>query len=167
MSNIIQVCIENSAGSKIKNIHDEKTFDFKGSIRVARAYPFPYGFILGTTSEDGGNLDCFVLTNRTLHRGDVVACSVMGLMEQFEDGKPDHNILATLVGESVALTKSVKLELKEFVAEVFNTLDEDTGVRLTSSEIQDYLDGIAQRLKSKKIGTGKFLDVVAALSLIE
>ncbi|MFC1847648.1 inorganic diphosphatase [Chloroflexota bacterium] len=167
MSNIIQVFIENPAGSRTKNIHDEKTLEFKGSIPVAQAYPFPYGFILDTTSEDGGNLDCFVLTNHSLHRGDVVACSVVGLMEQYEDGKPDHNILATPVGESVALTESVKSELKVFVTEVFSVLGEDMDVRLSGGEVMDYLDEVAQRLKSKNITAGEFLDVAPALSLIK
>lgn len=82
------------------------------SIPVLGPTPFPYVFILGTTSDDGDNLDCFVLTDRELRKGDVVACSVAGLMEQFEDDKRDINILATLQGESVALTKSMKSELK-------------------------------------------------------
>ncbi|HEY41907.1 MAG TPA: hypothetical protein G4O18_08665 [Dehalococcoidia bacterium] len=167
MSDIIQVFIENPAGSRTKNIHNEKTLELKGSIPVTRAYPFPYGFILGTTNEDGGNLDCFVLTNRVLRRGDVVACSVVGLMEQFEDGEPDHNILATLVDESVALTESMKSKLKKFVTEVFSELGEDVDVRPSGSEVPDYLDGMVQRLKSKKITPGEFLDVAPALSLIK
>jgi inorganic pyrophosphatase len=167
MSNIIQVFIENPAGSRAKNIHDEKTLEFKGSIPVARAYPFPYGFILGTTSEDGGNLDCFVLTNRALRRGDVVACSIVGLMEQFEDGALDHNILAALEGESASVTESVKSKLKKFVTEVFSELGEDVDVRPSGSKVPDYLDGVVQRLKSKKITPGEFLDVAPALSLIK
>lgn len=39
MSNIIQVFIENPAGSKIKNIHDENTLEFTRSIPVARPTP--------------------------------------------------------------------------------------------------------------------------------
>ena len=143
MSNIIQVFIENPAGSRTKNIHDEKTLELKDSIPVARAYPFPYGFILGTTNEDGDNLDCFVLTDRALRRGDVIACSVMGLIEQFEDGKQDHKILATLAGESVALTESVKSELKVFVTQVFSDQP------------------------GKSISVGEFLDVASALNLIK
>ena len=163
MSNIIQVFIENPAGSRIKNIHDEKTLEFKGSLQVARAYPFSYGFILDTTSEDGCNLDCFVLTSRALRRGEVVDCSVVGLMEQFEDGEQDHNILATLVGESVALTESMKSELRVFVTEVFSEMD----MPPSGGKVQDYLYEKAQRLKSKEITTGEFLDVASALSLIE
>ena len=84
-----------------------------------------------------------MLTNRALGRGDVVACSVVGLMEQLEDGKQDHNILAALVGESVLLTESVKSELKSFVTHVF---DNQIG---------------------KSIDVGEFLDVAEALGLIE
>jgi inorganic pyrophosphatase len=162
VSNTIQVFIENPAGSRIKNVHDEKTMEFKGSVPVARAYPLPYGFILGTTSEDGGNLDCFVLTDRILHRGDIVDCSVVGLMEQFEDGKPDHNILAMLEGESETLTESMKSELKVFVTKVFSEVD----VRPSGGDVQDLYEK-AQRLKIKKINTGEFLGVAPALSLVK
>ncbi len=143
MSNTITVFIENPAGSRTKNIHDEKTLEFKGSMPVARAYPFPYGFILGTTNEDGDNLDCFVLTKSALRRGDVIACSVVGLMEQIEDGKQDNKILAALVGESVALTESVKSELTVFVNHVF---DDQSG---------------------KSINVGEFSGVAPALNLIK
>jgi len=87
-------------------------------------------------------------------------------MEQFEDGTPDHNVLATLAGESVALTESVKSELRAFVAEVFSALGEDAGVRLSGGKVQDYLNGVAQRLRSKRISAGEFLDVASTLNLI-
>ncbi len=142
MSEIIHVFIENPAGVKTKHIYDEKTLEFKRSMPVARAYPFPYGFILNTTNADEDNLDCFVLTNRALKRGEVVECSVLGLMEQLEDGKQDNNILATPVGESTALTEAVKSELKVFVTEVFSNQP------------------------GKTINAGEFLGVAPALSLI-
>ena len=110
---------------------------------VARAYPFPYGFILGTTNEDGDNLDRFVLTKRTLSRGDVIACFVAGLMEQIEDNKQDNKILAIPVGESAALTESVKSELTVFVTHVF---DNRSG---------------------KSIKVGEFLGIAPALNLIK
>ena len=163
MSDVIKVFIENPGGTNIKNIHDEKTLEYKGSIQVARPYPFPYGFILGTTSEDGGNLDCYVLTHRVLSRSSVVDCLVLGLMEQFEDGKSDHNILATPTGEVMTLTESMKSELRVFVAEVFSK----TEVCPSSEEMQDFLYKKAKRLKSKKINAGKFLGIVPARRLIK
>jgi len=147
----------------MKNIHDEKTLEFKGSILVARAYPFPYGFILDTTNEDGGNLDCFVLTNRPLNRGDIVSCSVVGLMEQFEDGEPDHNVLATFVGESVPLTESMKSKLRVFVSKVFSEME----VNPSGGDVPDYLYEKARCLKNKKIKAGKYSGIAPALSLIK
>jgi hypothetical protein len=40
-------------------------------------------------------------------------------------------------------------------------------VRPSGSKVPDYLDGVVQRLKSKKITPGEFLDVAPALSLIK
>jgi inorganic pyrophosphatase len=54
----MKVFIQNEAGSFIKHAHDEKTLEPRGATRVSRAYPFPYGFILGTTADDGLNVDC-------------------------------------------------------------------------------------------------------------
>ena len=49
----MKVFIQNEAGSFVKHSHDEKTLERKREERVSGAYPFPYGFILGTTAEDG------------------------------------------------------------------------------------------------------------------
>ena len=84
----------------MKHIHNEKTLELKSTTRVSRAYPFPYGFVLDTTGEDGDNVDCFVLTDRPLHTRDIVECEALALMEQIEDGEVDHKILAHMAGES-------------------------------------------------------------------
>ncbi len=58
----LKVYIQNEAGSNLKHYHNEKTLILKRTVEVSRPYPFPYGFILDTTSADGLNLDCFVIT---------------------------------------------------------------------------------------------------------
>jgi inorganic pyrophosphatase len=116
----MRVFIQNESGSLIKNYHDEKTLQFQRSAKVSRAYPFPYGFILNTSTEDGLNVDCFVLTSAALKTGQIVACEPLGLMEQFEDGKEDHNVLAALENETIALDEAKKLALIEFVNHVFD-----------------------------------------------
>ncbi len=96
----IRVFVQNEAGSKRKNYHDEKTLAFRHSRIVSHAYPFPYGFVIGTTAPDGGGVDCFVITDRELLTGQIIECEPIGLMEQVEDAVEDHNVLARLVGES-------------------------------------------------------------------
>jgi inorganic pyrophosphatase len=95
----MRVFVENPAGLAIKHHHAEKSLEFLGTTAVSRAYPYPYGFVLGTTSEDGDNVDCFIVTSTRLSRGDIVECHSIGLMEQLEDGLVDHNVLAALSGE--------------------------------------------------------------------
>jgi len=122
LSELIVVFIENEAGTNVKNLHDEVSLRHTGTLRVARAYPYPYGFVVNTTNEDGDGLDCYVLTERALRRGDLVECEPIGLMEQLEDGVPDHNVLAVLPGEPKLVNDVVRRELTEFVSHVFDDI---------------------------------------------
>ncbi|MBP1632244.1 MAG: Inorganic pyrophosphatase [Acidobacteria bacterium] len=96
----IRVFIENTAGSNLKHHHDEETLTLLRVERVSGAYPFPYGFVPGTSAPDGDAVDCFVVTARPLQTGDLVACEPFALMEQMEAGVVDHNLLAVLAGEA-------------------------------------------------------------------
>ena len=118
----MRVFIENEAGSHTKHLHDEKTLELRGSRRVARPYPFPYGFVLNTQAEDGDNVDCFVLTLRPLKRGQLVECEPVALMEQMEDNQQDHNVLAVMPGEHAGVTPEVQQRLREFVSHVFEDI---------------------------------------------
>ncbi|HEX2216430.1 MAG TPA: inorganic diphosphatase, partial [Xanthobacteraceae bacterium] len=115
----MRVFIENEAGSRIKNTFDERTLARVGTAEVSRAYPYPYGFVLGTRSGDGDAVDCFVLTRTPLKSGTIAQCLAVGLLEQVEDGETDHKVLALLPGESVGLNGAVLAQLTDFVSGVF------------------------------------------------
>lgn len=140
---LIKVFIENEAGSNKKNLYDEKTLEYRKTVTVSREYPYPYGFILNTTSGDGDNLDCFVLTEKRLRTGDIVECEPIGVLLQREDDEEDNNILAVLKDENIALDEEVKEKLKEFIRHVFN------------------------HTKGKKIEVGDFLEKETAINLIQ
>lgn len=116
----MKVFIENETGSDQKNLFIEKTLEYKKTITVSRKYPFPYGFILGTTSGDGDNIDCFVITDKQLKTGQIIECEPIGIMEQIEDEKEDHNILAKLNEEEVSISFDIREKLTEFVSHVFD-----------------------------------------------
>ncbi len=146
------VFIENEAGSDQKNLYNEKTLKYKKTVTVSRKYPYPYGFILDTTSGDGDNLDVFVITNKKLKSGQVVECEPIGLMEKIEmtwdEAKgnveeEDNNVLAFFPDEEVEIDDSVKEKLREFVMHVFD------------------------HLPNKKVRVGDFLDEDVALEYIE
>jgi inorganic pyrophosphatase len=139
----MKVFIQNEAGSLVKHSHNEKTLALLGEQRVSRAYPFPYGFILDTTADDGDNVDCFVLTREEFRTGQIVECEAVGLMEQIEDGEIDHNVLAVPNGESFHLSSESKQTLIDFVNHVF-----------------DHIPG-------KSIQTGEFRDSKAAIHYVK
>lgn len=148
----MKVFIENEAGSNQKNFYNEKTLEYKKTVTVSRKYPYPYGFILDTTSGDGDNLDCFIITDKELRSGQVVECEPVGLMEQIETAwgkskggieEEDHNVLAILSSEEIEIDDRVKKKLRDFVSHVFD------------------------HLPNKKVRVGNFLDVDSALQYIK
>jgi len=122
----MKVFIENEAGSSEKNIFNEKALEYKKTHIVSAPYPFPYGFVLDTTSGDGDNLDCFVLTNKPLSSREVVDVEPIGMFEQIEDGKEDHKVLAVLNGEDWPIDKATENVLRKFIEEVFSLLPDKT-----------------------------------------
>ncbi len=139
----IKVFVQNEAGSNLKNYHDEKTLAFQFAKHVSRPYPFPYGFVIGTTAQDGCNLDCYVITRRDIRTATIMECEPVGLMEQFEDGIEDHNVLAVPVGESAEVTETIQKTLVEFVENVF------------------------RHVKDKQIRAGRFLSAAEAKAHIQ
>lgn len=149
----MKVFIENEANSNLKNIFNEKTLEYKETITVARAYPFPYGFVLNTTAEDGDNVDVFIITKKKLKRGQIVECEAIGLMEQFEKSwdksqwdheEMDHNVLAILKDESdQTITDEIKKVLTDFVSHVFDSIRLNktrVGRFLGKQEAMQYID---------------------------
>src|SRR5688500_13081946 len=99
----MRVLIENEAGSRLKNSYDETSLLWLKAEDVSAAYPFPYGFVVGTKAGDGDAADCFVLTARKLSSGAIIDCEAVGLLEQVEDDQVDHKVLAVLPGETYLL----------------------------------------------------------------
>lgn len=123
LKQIMKVFIENEVGSNQKNVYNEKTLEYRKTYTVSRQYPYPYGFVLDTTSGDGDNLDCFVITDKPLKQGVIVEAEPVALMEQIEDNEEDHKILAILPGELAQITEEIKRKLKEFAEHVFDHLE--------------------------------------------
>ena len=99
----MRVLIENEAGSRRKNTYDETSLLWQKADDVSAAYPFPYGFVIGTKAGDGDAADCFILTGENLGSGTIAECDPLGLLEQIEDGEVDHKVLAVLPGETFEL----------------------------------------------------------------
>ena len=116
---MIKVFIEVEAGSCDKNLYDAKTLEYKGTRRISRPYPYPYGFIMGTRAADGDNVDCYLITHERVQPGTIVECQPIGLLEQDEGGEVDHKVLAVLPGQEVEAGQALLQELRDFIYDVF------------------------------------------------
>lgn len=119
----MRVFIENEAGSDIKHTYDEQSLALLRTAKVSAAYPFPYGFVMGTRSGDGDAVDCFLIVAgepaRSLTSGTVIACEPAALLEQIEDGEVDHKILAVLPGARLQGPDVVAALIQSFATQVF------------------------------------------------
>lgn len=115
----LQVFIENEAGSREKKTFDERTLEHLKTESVSAAYPFAYGFVMGTAGDDGDAVDCFVLTARPLRSGTTLVCKPVALLEKVEDGDADHKVIAVPYGESETVNAADEAVLRAFVAGVF------------------------------------------------
>ena len=153
----MKVFIENEAGSDQKNIFNEKTFEYRKTVTISAKYPFPYGFLLNTTSGDGDNLDCFVLTRQPLKSSQILDVEPIGMFEEMEDGEEDHKILAVPVGENWTVDAETENTFRDFSAKVFSHLPGKEKIigRFLGSE--DALKLIESSKDSKKIAPNQGL----------
>lgn len=119
MSELIQVCIQVAAGSCERKIYNEKTLELLETRQSGLPYPYAYGFILGTHAQDGGNLDCYVMTSEKLPSGVVVTCQPVGLVAQYEGDELDQKVIATLPGETLLIDDALYQQLKGFILTSF------------------------------------------------
>ncbi len=87
--------------------------------RGSQPYPYPYGFIIDTNAEDGGCVDCYLITSDEVTPGAIVECEPVGLLLQDENGEIDHKILAVLPGQDVTSGPELLQELQEFIYAIF------------------------------------------------
>lgn len=116
---MIQVLIQVEAGSRERRLYNEKTLEYRETRRMPQPFPYPYGFVIGTSAEDGDAVDCYIITKDKLKAGSIVECEPVGLLEQHEGDEIDHKILASLPGQDVKLGNELLQELQEFILAIF------------------------------------------------
>ena len=102
-----------------RHVYDARTLAHVRTVEISAAYPFPYGFVIGTTGADADAVDCFVLTEAPLPSGSTVECEVVGLLEQIEDGEIDHKVLVVLSGTDARVDPAAITAVKNFIARAF------------------------------------------------
>jgi inorganic pyrophosphatase len=115
-SAFVPVFVENAAGATEKRVYDEQTFELVSTTPLSCAYPYPYGFVVGTKSGDGAAVDCFVLTESIQPSGSHLQCKPVGLLEQFEGSTIDHKVIALLANEQIDIATALD-KVRAFIIE--------------------------------------------------
>jgi inorganic pyrophosphatase len=116
---MIQMFIQVAAGSYDRNVYDERTPAHLETRRGSQPYPYPYGFVIGTSAEDSGCVDCYLITRDRIAPGTIVECEPVGLLLQDEDGEMAHKILAALPDQEVGVGPELLQELQDFIHSIF------------------------------------------------
>jgi inorganic pyrophosphatase len=116
---MIKVLIQVEAGSRDRKLYNEKTLEYRETRQMPQPFPYPYGFIIGTSAEDGDAVDCYLITKDRLKAGTIVECETIGLLEQHEGDEIDHKVLAAMPGQDVETGEELLKELQDFIYSVF------------------------------------------------
>ncbi len=95
-TNHVNVIIEIPVGSRVK-IEYDKDMQIMVADRflfTAFTYPFNYGFIPGTWSEDEDPLDIVVLSSEPISTGVLVQCRVIGILATEDEDGQDAKLIA-------------------------------------------------------------------------
>jgi inorganic pyrophosphatase len=91
---------------------------------VSVPYPFAYGFILNTLSDDGDEIDCYILTNEHLKAGTIIDCVPIGLLEQFEKEEVDCKIISLIESDDFRFEQEHLQQIKRFIFQIFKNYPE-------------------------------------------
>lgn len=154
----LNIFIENPKGSSNKYELDKES----GKIMLDRAlyssvyWPFEYGFIENTLSEDGDPLDAVVLVNEPTFPGCVIPCKIIGMLDMEDESGIDYKIIAVPddkidprfkhINSVDDLPEHQKKELQEFF-ETYKRLEPNKWVKVVGFKSKEEAEAIIEKCK--------------------
>ena len=154
----INIFIENPKGSSNKYELDKET----NRIMLDRAlyssvyWPFEYGFIENTLSEDGDPLDAVVLVNGPTFPGCVIPCKIIGMLDMEDESGIDYKIIAVPddkidprfkhINSIDDLPEHQRKEIQEFF-EVYKRLEPNKWVKVVGFKSKEEAEKIIEQCK--------------------
>jgi inorganic pyrophosphatase len=155
----LNIFIENPKGTSNKYELDKES----GRIMLDRAlyssvfWPFEYGFIENTLSEDGDPLDAVVLVNEPTFPGCVIPSKIIGMLNMEDESGIDYKIIAVPddkidprfkhINSIDDLTEHQRKEIQEFF-EVYKRLEPNKWVKVTGFESRETAEQIIEKCKN-------------------
>ena len=86
--------IPKNSSNKYEYDHELNLFRLDRTLYLPLHYPGDYGFVPGTTSQDGDPLDILTLVGEPGYPGTMLLARPVGLLDMVDGGKPDEKVLA-------------------------------------------------------------------------
>jgi inorganic pyrophosphatase len=154
----INIFIENPKGSSNKYELNKET----GQIMLDRAlyssvyWPFEYGFIENTLSEDGDPLDVVVLVNEPTFPGCIIPSKIIGMLDMEDESGIDYKIIAVPddkidprfkhINSIDDLPEHQKKEIQEFF-ETYKRLEPNKWVKVVGFKSKEEAEKIIEQCK--------------------
>jgi inorganic pyrophosphatase len=154
----MNIFIENPKGTSNKYELDKET----GKIMLDRAlyssvfWPFEYGFIENTLSEDGDPLDVVVLVNEPTFPGCVIPSKIIGMLDMEDESGIDYKIIAVPddkidprfkhINSIDDLTEHQRKEIQEFF-ETYKRLEPNKWVKVVGFKSKEEAEKIIEQCK--------------------
>jgi inorganic pyrophosphatase len=150
----VDVIVEISKGSHIKYEYDKekKILICDRILHTPMKYPFNYGFIPDTLSEDGDPLDIVILSEDELLPGCEIKCQILGYLDTTDDDGNDPKIIVRPI---------TKIDpTMENISNLCNALPNHT-LKKIKYFFQHYKD-----LENKFVNVGEFYNKDAAIQVL-
>ena len=100
--NDVNAFIEISKGSNLKYEFDKENqcLVLDRILHNSNVFPYNYGYVPNTLSDDGDPLDIIILCDYAIHPGTMVSCKVIGGIFTEDENGGDDKIIAVLVEKS-------------------------------------------------------------------
>jgi inorganic pyrophosphatase len=150
----VDVIIEISKGSHIKYEYDKERnmIVCDRILHTPMKYPFNYGFIPNTLSEDGDPLDVVVLMDDELVPGCLIKCQILGYLDTKDDAGNDPKIIVRPVAKIDPTLKNL------------NNIEKISPMSHTLNKIQYFFQHYKD-LENKSVTVGEFYDKFTAIKI--
>jgi inorganic pyrophosphatase len=149
------VYVEISKDSYVKYEIDEKTGFLMADrfLYTAMKFPFNYGFIPNSLSEDNDPTDVMILSSESVIPGVVVKCKVIGMLQMKDEAGVDTKIIAVPV-----------LKIDPLYGKYNDISDVPAAVK---EKIKHFFDHYKELEPNKWVKTDKFLGKDAAIAAVK
>jgi inorganic pyrophosphatase len=151
----VLVYVEISKDSYVKYEVDEETGFLMADrfLYTAMKFPFNYGFIPNSMSEDNDPTDVMILSSESVIPGVVVKCKVIGMLQMKDEAGIDTKIIAVPV-----------LKIDPLYGKYNDITDVPSAVK---EKIKHFFDHYKELEPNKWVKTEKFLGKEAAMKAVK